>query len=672
MEPILQAQFNHFKKSYAIEDVVSDLKDNVKESKAFEYFVNHTLLSIDYPDIFVGNFDLLDNISVGGGNDTGIDGIGIKINGRLVGSLDDIDTIVQNSCKINIEFIFIQSKMQESIDSGELTTFCQGVMHFLREKATLPENDKIKYWRSLKDYLYSKEEFILKWSDHPSIRIYYATSSNNLASDHFVGIMNLYKEEMENMYVTLTDFRLISGREIIKYCKEETNSWSGHMYVNDIIPLTTNMHEQIKKAYIFTCSANEFIKILSNHDGTLRRSLFNDNVRDYLGNKGGVNSEMETTIENEPEMFLLCNNGITIVCSNFEQIKDKLVKFDNPQIVNGCQTSNSIYKFKDCPFINKVQLTVRVISTDDIGISNKIVRGTNKQNQVLDEAFEITKPFHQYLEEYFVSMERAPKIYYERRSKQYSNDLLIPKTNIVNLRVLAQTFVSMYIGAPHEGHRHESKLLDKYCSEDCMMFNEDHDAGIYYLCAQVWYMFEQAFRNKRIPSRYKAYKAHLYYIFINIAGLCKQYTKHKALDKYYQKVLQSLELNEFEKLIPQIISIFDRAVSIWIAEGRSPYAYKDSKDFTVILKRQISTVESTENGELSLQMEKGRVVYVGNSDKGLYAFIRPENSLDKDIFLHSSEFKDETRKLVPGAMVIFKRLTKKDKIIAKDVYLQNK
>ena len=70
-------KFNHFKKSYAIDDVVSDLKDNVKESKAFEYFVNHTLLSIDYPDIFVGNFDLLDNISVGGGNDTGIDGIGI-------------------------------------------------------------------------------------------------------------------------------------------------------------------------------------------------------------------------------------------------------------------------------------------------------------------------------------------------------------------------------------------------------------------------------------------------------------------------------------------------------------------------------------------------------------------------------------------------------------------
>jgi AIPR protein. len=89
----------------------------------------------------------------------------------------------------------------------------------------------------------------------------------------------------------------------------------------------------LKKAYAFTCNALEFLKILKKEDGSLRRSLFNDNVRDYLGDNKTVNSEIENTITESPEMFLLCNNGITIVCTDFEQIRDKLVKIENPQIV---------------------------------------------------------------------------------------------------------------------------------------------------------------------------------------------------------------------------------------------------------------------------------------------------------------------------------------------------
>lgn len=110
--------------------------------------------------------------------------------------------------------------------------------------------------------------------------------------------------------------------------------------------MTVNDNNLIKKAYTFTCDAKEFLKLLRKDDDTIRRSLFNDNVRDYLGNKGVVNSEIEKTIINEPEMFLMCNNGITIVCSDFLQIRDKLVSIDNPQIVNGCQTCNSIFAQK--------------------------------------------------------------------------------------------------------------------------------------------------------------------------------------------------------------------------------------------------------------------------------------------------------------------------------------
>ena len=256
--------------------------------------------------------------------------------------------------------------------------------------------------------------------------------------------------------------------------------------------------------------AREFLKIIEKDDGLLRRSLFNDNVRDYLGNRGAVNSEIEKTIVETPEMFLLCNNGVTIVCSNFEQVRDKLVKIENPQIVNGCQTSNSLFNLREHPNIDKIQLVVRLISTESPWVSNKIVYGTNKQNQVLEEAFEATKPFHQFtLEPFFLAVDNEPKLFYERSAKQYNEDPFIKKTHIVNLRILTQTFVGMFLNAPHEAHRHEAKLLEIYAGDDenRKIFKESHPPFPYYVGALTWYMFEKYFRERQIPDRFRTYRA---------------------------------------------------------------------------------------------------------------------------------------------------------------------
>jgi hypothetical protein len=85
MEPILKAHFNKFKQGFEINTHSANPEEVKKlESSAFEKFVNYLIFSLDYPDIFTGNIDLLDFVSVGGGHDTGIDGIGIKVNERLV------------------------------------------------------------------------------------------------------------------------------------------------------------------------------------------------------------------------------------------------------------------------------------------------------------------------------------------------------------------------------------------------------------------------------------------------------------------------------------------------------------------------------------------------------------------------------------------------------------
>jgi len=87
-------------------------------------------------------------------------------------------------------------------------------------------------------------------------------------------------------------------------------------------------------------------------------SIFEDNIRSFLGTKGAINSQIIKTLndKNERINFLYYNNGITIIADEIETVErsvndagrifmknTKIIKVKNPQIVNGCQTVNSIY-----------------------------------------------------------------------------------------------------------------------------------------------------------------------------------------------------------------------------------------------------------------------------------------------------------------------------------------
>ena len=61
---VLKSFFTRFTESWNIA-----YNDTISEAKAFEKFVNHTILSLDDVSAFVGKSDLLDFCSPGGGND---------------------------------------------------------------------------------------------------------------------------------------------------------------------------------------------------------------------------------------------------------------------------------------------------------------------------------------------------------------------------------------------------------------------------------------------------------------------------------------------------------------------------------------------------------------------------------------------------------------------------
>lgn len=588
MEPILQRYFNTFKKSFDITiNAESEEETRRKDSSAFEKFINYTMFSLDYPGIFTSNIDLLDFTCVGGQYDTGIDGIGIRINEKLVRNIDEVIQIVERSKKIEVDFVFIQSKMRPNFDASEFNSFGVGVNNFLSEP-TLPENEKIREFRVIKEFIYSDERVIEKLDANPSLYVYYIALGIVPEDEHFTGTKKLIEKNLSTTgcYFSSVKIELLGSKEILNFCKELNNQYSKQINIIDIFPLIVETKDdKVKKSYAFTCKASEFIKLLSKDDGNLRRSLFNDNVRDYL-DKSAVNKEIEKTIVDNPEMFLLCNNGITIVCSDFEQVKDKLVKIENPQIVNGCQTSNSIFKFKDHVNINNVQILIRLISTENIEVSNIIVRGTNKQNQVLDEAFEATLPFHrEILEPFFQSIDSDIKIYYERRIKQFNFDPLIRKTQIVNLRILTKSFVGMFLETPEKSGKHEAKLLEENAGkENRKIYLEEHSPYPYFIAALTWYMFEKYFREGKIDKRYKPFSEHLYLIFkYSIGQYPSSLVNGRKNESYYKKLLEALKEPAFGNQINKILEVFELSKSSWIKRGKSEFGIKDVRDFTILL-----------------------------------------------------------------------------------------
>lgn len=645
---ILKKHFIDFKDAWQINDT--------DEAKIFEKFVNYVILSQDEVDTFVGHPEILDVCCTGGGDDSKLDGVGIKINGQLIGSIEDIDEIVASNRKIDVEFFVIQAKERTKFESEAVDSFSSGVRNFF-SKPVLPENDKVKELRKLKDYILSEVKVIRKLNTNPSLHIYYVFCGTTPDNENTEATKKLFISGMNSSqeYFSEITFDIIDEKQLVKRCKDLENDFTVELNIRDIIPLTVNENTLIKKAYTFTCEATELLKLLSKEDDSLRRSLFNSNVRDYLGNRGSVNSEIEGTIKQDPEMFLMCNNGITIVCSDFLQIKDKLVSIDNPQIVNGCQTCTTIYLQKDTPSLCKVQVLVKLICTEDNTITNKVVRGTNKQNQVLEESFETTKPFHQELEDYFNAKTEPVRLFYERRNKQYSANQTINRYQIVNLRVLTQSFVATFLQCPYMAHRHEAKLLQEFVKTESQrrIYLQGHSFYAYYISSLVWYKFEDAFRRNVLTKDNRTYQAHLYYIFMFLTGKypLTMDASEKAMDKYCLALEQLLASDKFDETLEKVVMVFNQCERIWASKGKSQHGMKDTKEFTDELTRVCREVfvNKTMDIEACSNHERwftGRILSYINKDKW-FAFIQSKD-FENNVYFNNTSYNGDVRKLIPG------------------------
>ena len=88
----------------------------------------------------------------------------------------------------------------------------------------------------------------------------------------------------------------------------------------------------------------DFLKSYRTKTGNLDQ-LYEKNVRQFLGGRRKINRGIAQTLQNNPEIFGLYNNGITIVVSDFstDRADDSCTLF-GPYVVNGCQTTKTVWE----------------------------------------------------------------------------------------------------------------------------------------------------------------------------------------------------------------------------------------------------------------------------------------------------------------------------------------
>jgi hypothetical protein len=156
---------------------------------------------------------------------------------------------------------------------------------------------------------------------------------------------------------------------------------------------------------IASIDARSFVRLISSSDSkTVKRHIFDDNLRVFLGASGGYNPAIiETATSDDSHLFWYLNNGITITCRNYSFNRGhvnpqlKLIDF---QIVNGAQTSHSLMEASriNSEALTDVVLMIRVYATDRDDIAERVAVATNSQARIQDRDLRANHPVMKKLE----------------------------------------------------------------------------------------------------------------------------------------------------------------------------------------------------------------------------------------------------------------------------------
>ncbi len=532
-----------------VEDYISSSELKIKKlDDKFELFCCYSIICKEYDETFDVEHVWLNDASLG------IDGVAIIVNGRLIESKEEIDDLIEFNKYLDATFVFIQSKTSSSFDSKEIGNFLFGVSDLFEEKPKIPRKDILKEKAEIVNYIYTKSALMNKGT--PACRVYYVTTGIWKEDQAIRARLETGKQNLlqRNLFRDVSVVAL-DARTIQKYYQDTKAAISREILFSNrtVLPEISG----VEQAYVGTLDFKEFIKLITDNDKKIINSVFYDNVRAFQG-ENPVNQKIKETLEAKKfDKFPILNNGITIVAKSLKATGNRFCLNDY-SIVNGCQTSHVIYNARLLRGIDKMSIPTRIIVTENEEIRNDVIRATNNQTQVKPEELEALSDFQKFLEMFYSTTKDDLQLFYERRSKQFSNNPSIIKTRIITIPNQIKSFAAMFLEEPHSVSRFYGRITKLLGTK---IFLKDHKPIIYYTAALAFFRLDQKFRNFDLDSKYKKCRYHLLMILPYVVQKTSkpQFNSNK-IEEYCDKIIEELKTTDSStRLFKKITDIVDKS-----------------------------------------------------------------------------------------------------------------
>ena len=247
------------------------------------------------------------------------------------------------------------------------------------------------------------------------------------------------------------------------------------------------------RVFVGRMAVREVAELIGQHgDRLLER-----NVRRYLGLQGNrVNTDIHTTLNQEPDNFYYYNNGLTLVCKSFSynglQENDFLVRTKDLQIVNGGQTSMTLHHYmrQHETVSENASVLVRIYELPDEQYENyvsKITHATNNQNPVDLKDLRANDEKQRNLE---AGIKELGYVYHRKRSTANV------RTGDITSGMAAEAILSVILKKPHQAKFNAKEHFGKFYD---VVFSAELNAAQTVIAVLI-YRFTEARRKKLLST----------------------------------------------------------------------------------------------------------------------------------------------------------------------------
>lgn len=426
-----------------IKSKCAESENELTEPEYFEIYTASEILKdhdLSYDDVKYG--------IVGDGGDGGIDSIFTFINGELVKE----DTPINKNQKKNvIELKIIQSKTSSSFKEDSITKFRESAED-LFNLANDPKDYSKRYNQELIDrvIIFRKVyESLAAFFPTLAISYYYATQGNEV-HPNVSGKVQKLREDINKLFGGASfDFEFIGAKKLLELTRDFPST-SRKLEIAES-PIST-----VSGSYVCLVSLSKYFEFICDA-GSISRSIFESNVRDYQGSVV-VNTGIKNTLSNKnSDNFWYLNNGVTIITPKAVSAGKQLT-IEDPQIVNGLQTSHEVYRYfseLEAPVVDERAILVRIICEQDEEARDRIIRATNSQTAIPPASLRSSDEVHRNIEDFL----KANGFYYDRKKNYYKNQGM-PVAKIISIPYMAQAMMAITLLKPDSARARPSTLLN--------------------------------------------------------------------------------------------------------------------------------------------------------------------------------------------------------------------